>query len=213
MATSINQALSPGRFHRVAIFSPLKPIFATQKAQAYTMLILSLFSLAFFAFFAINPTITTIAQLRKRVEDAGQVDKKLQAKITNLSQLQKAYPTIQADIPTVFDALPQQGRPANLLGKIKAMANRSSITISSLQIQQVPLSSDPNNTDKATPFFFVITGTGSYPDILAFLNSMIGFDRVVSVDNFTITRAVKKGEGKQLTILIRGTAYVLFEKR
>lgn len=202
--------ISANRYKRY--YSLLSPIISTEKARAYTMFTLSLLALSFFGFFAISPTLTTIAELRKKVYDAQVVDTKLQNKITNLSQLQKAYPTIQGDIPIIYDALPPQARPANLLGKINALTTRYNITLSSLQVQQAPLS--PNKPLQAQPFVFVLSGNGTYENIYSFLKSLTGFDRVVTIDNFSISKTAGNSPAlaQNLSFSIKGTAYTLFEK-
>lgn len=181
------------------------------RAKAVTMLIFSLMALSFFGVFAINPTLTTITELQKKVQDAELVDRKLTAKITNLSLLQKAYPSIEGDIPTVYDALPQTARAANLLGKIKALAENQNISLTGIQIQKVKLTSDTESSGAVEPFSITMSGTGTYEDISTFLRNLYTFDRIVTVDELTITKPVTSGESRELSFSIKGFSYILFE--
>lgn len=193
------------------VLSKAAPLFATDKARAYTIFTLSLFALSFFGFFAINPTLTTIAQLRKQVEDAQNVERLLQQKITNLILLQKAYPSIENDIPIIHDALPKEGRPANLLGKIIALANRTNLTVITLQVQQVPISR-PKDVEKPSSFSFFVSGRGTYENISSFLSKIYEFDRIVTIDAFTIAKPTGKVEEQALSFSLKGKAHILFEK-
>lgn len=200
---------SSNRYKRY--YSLLSPIVTTEKARAYTMFTLSLLALSFFGFFAISPTLTTIAELRKKVDDAQVVDTKLQNKITNLSQLQKAYPEVEGNIPIIYDTLPPQARAANLLGKINALTVRYHIALTNLQVQQVPLSGA--KTTDALPFTFALSGNGTYEEIYAFLKSLTGFDRLVTIETFSISKTAGNlpAVGQNLSFSLRGTAYILFQ--
>jgi len=190
-------------------YSLITPFIATEKARAYTMLTLSLFAMSFFGIFAINPTLTTIAELRKKVEDAELVQRQLQNKISNLSQLQKTYPTIEHEVPIIFDALPPLGRAANLLGKVNALAARYNIAFTSLQVQRVPLDSSKRN--EATQFSITMSGTGSYENIYSLLRNLSTLDRIITIEQLTITKGTSEAKTRQLTFSLRGTAYILFE--
>lgn len=181
-----------------------------RKARAITLLIFSLIALSFFGVFAINPTLTTITELRKEVEDAELVDRKLQAKITNLALLQKAYPTIEADIPIIYDALPQTARAANLLGKIKALAQSADLSLTGIQIQQVKLTGD-TKSGAVEQFVITISGTGSYESIITFIRKLYSLDRIITVEELTIAKPVTLGANRDLTFSIKGLSYILFE--
>src|SRR3989344_8503364 len=83
------------------------PDLKKEKTQKYSSIIFSLISLSFFGLFAINPTLSTIAKLKKELSDAKFVDSELAEKIANLSSLQEKYNIVEQDIPFVLAAVPK----------------------------------------------------------------------------------------------------------
>ena len=55
----------------------LLPDLKKEKTKKYSSIIFSLISLSFFGIFAINPTLSTIAKLRKELSDTKFVDEQL----------------------------------------------------------------------------------------------------------------------------------------
>lgn len=96
-------------FHRFnKYYTAIEPLLASQEAHAYGLLILSLLTMAFFGYFAIRPTLSTISNLNRQISDAQLVDQKLQEKITALSTLSQQYNAIQPDLGIVWTALPRE---------------------------------------------------------------------------------------------------------
>ena len=62
--------------------------FKRKKTQAYTMFILSLFTISFFSIFAIRPTLKTVTSLHREIEDLEKIDEKLTTKINQLISAQ-----------------------------------------------------------------------------------------------------------------------------
>ncbi len=70
-----------------AKYLELLPDFKSEKAQKYTTIILSLSASIILGIFAVSPTISTIANLQRQLEDDKFVEQKLQEKIkTSLSR-------------------------------------------------------------------------------------------------------------------------------
>src|SRR3990167_7353762 len=100
----IEEELMKKRYNRY--YTWIGPLLKKPQTRAYTFLILSIFTVAFFVFFAIRPTINTIIGLRKQIEDDQIVDTKLQDKINALSQIQAELDVLQPDLPLIDTALP-----------------------------------------------------------------------------------------------------------
>src|SRR5882724_3344563 len=69
----------------------LLPKIKNDSSRAITMLILTFLAMAFLSIFAINPTLTTIVELQKQLQDSQFVYQELQTKRNNLSNLQDQY--------------------------------------------------------------------------------------------------------------------------
>ena len=67
---------------------------------------------------------------------------------------------------------------------------------------------------QASPFVFILSANGTYENIYSFLKNLTGFDRVVTIDNFSISKTAGNSPAlaQNLSFSIKGTAYTLFEK-
>lgn len=181
------------------------PSFKEEKVKNFTTLVLTLITLSFFGLFAISPTLSTIAQLKKQLADNKLVDQKLSEKITNLGTLQQKYKLLENELYLVALALPQKPNSAYFLGQIQALSESSGLSITSIQTYQVDLTRPKDLKDKYSSFAFAIEGEAkSYQDIATFAKSILNFDRLISVDMLTATSKTEKGV---LKMNIRGKAH------
>lgn len=180
------------------------PDFKEKKTQQYTTLVLTLIALSLFGLLAIGPTVSTIVQLQKQLEDSTFVNSKLEEKIKNLGLLQSAYDLIQNDIPIVLAAMPQTPTTPNLVGQIQQLAQDNNISISRMQVFQVDLTKTDEGKIGYSSYIFSIDAEGSYSNILAFLTSLTNFERIVSIDNLVISSTQTD---KLPNFNIRGKAY------
>lgn len=180
------------------------PNLKEEKAKNFTTLILTLLALSFFGFFAISPTLSTIAQLKREIADNEFVNQRLGEKIQNLSLLQKEYSLLEKDLPAVFSAVPQSPNTPLLVGQIQFLALQSSLSITRLQVFQVELS---QKTDKSgsSSFAFSLGAQGTTPQLTNFLNSLLRFERVITVENISFTKGSDKEE--MLKLDLKGKAY------
>lgn len=181
------------------------PNFKEEKTKNFTTLILTLVALSFFGFFAISPTLSTIAALRRQISDNEFVNKKLEQKITNLSLLQKEYSLLEKDLPTVFSAVPQTPTAPLLVAQIQFLALRSSLAITRLQVFQVELSKISTDKNQPTSFAFSLEAQGTTLQLTSFLNSLIRFERIVTLENISLAKSSDKEEVLKLDL--KGKAY------
>lgn len=185
-------------------YAELLPDFKEAKTQKFTTLVLTVLALSFFSLFAINPTISTIVKLQKEIEDSKFVHEQLQRKINNLSQLQVEYAQAQDDLPFVYSSLPQKSEIPLLIAQIQSIANNNSLEVSSLQSFQVEVSEGADK-DKFTSFSFSMNANGDYLNISKFVADLVSMQRVINIENVSLTR--RTTESLTLQLSIRGTAY------
>lgn len=166
----------------------LLPRLQDEKTRKYTTLVLTLIAIIFFGFFAINPTLGTIAELRKHLEDNQYVDQQLVTKIANLSSLQQRYTQIQPDLPIILTAIPTSPTMSYFFGQIQSLASDNNIQITRIQSFPVEIGSLLSPTTKYTSFAFVVDISGTYTDVINFLNALSDFNRVIVIDGITITK-------------------------
>lgn len=182
----------------------LLPDFKKEKAQKVSSIVFSLLALSFFGLFAIEPTLSTIAKLKKDLSDSKYVNEKLLEKISNLSSLQTSYNLLQNDIPIVLAAIPQNPQLPTLMGQIQSLAKQKNVTIGNLQSYEVEAANAKNPNKDSYSFSFVITGKGSYADIVNFLSSLTNMQRVITIDELLIGKA---GSANLLQFNMKGVAY------
>ncbi len=200
------------------------PFLSKPRNRAYTFLALSLFCAAFFLFFAIRPTINTIAGLRKQIEDKKLVEKKLQDKINALSQIQAEYEIIQSYLPALNSSLPTKAEVVDLVKSIEKLANENQASLSAIQVGEtfldvktiatintIPVVNTKKNKESteqtfanATPVSFIFTVEGDYSNTGNLVAKVGRLPRLVTTQNVLLT----KGVGKVIATL-RLNAYYL----
>lgn len=193
------------------IYSGKVPNTKKEKTQAIATLLFSLFGIAFLGYFAISPTLSTISQLRKELEDSILVDKKLDEKISNLAILQQKYAGIESDIPYVLSAIPQIPNVPTFIGQIQTLAQNSRVSIVKFQVFRVELTKVNESTPKPvgtadySTFAFSLSAEGPYDTIARFLSDLTNFNRIISIDSITI--GSKNGRAGEVQLNIDGKAF------
>lgn len=176
--------------------------FQQKKTRQYTTLILTFLALIIFSVFAINPTITTIIELRKELEDSKILDKKLDEKIIALQTLQREYQELEADLPLLVAALPVAPDTPKIIGQVQSLIRDNNLAIENIDMKRVAYTKDGLTQGELGAYVITFTVSGNYADINQFSNEAINFDRVVTVDQISVLR------DSQNTSLIRSTAEV-----
>lgn len=179
------------------------PNFKEERTQKFTTILLTVVALAFFGLLAINPTISTIAKLRKELEDNTSVDEKLQNKINNLSTLQKKYNTMQKDLPLIFSAIPKTPEVPILAAQIQSIAKNTNVSLENFQSFQVQVQKEASARNYSN-FSFTVSAIGTYGDLYKFLTILSNMERVVSVDLVSLT---KKNASNVVNLSIKGKAF------
>lgn len=173
-----------------------------KKAIAYIYISLTLFTVSFFGFFAIAPTLTTILNLQKQYKDNVLVLEALNKKLSNLTLLDFQYKDIQQDLESIYSAIPRTPRMPYLTRQIEEIAKSSGIIIRKLTLGKVELY--PNQkADPIYAFTFSVDITGDEKNINTFVSDLIGFDRIVGIDKIS----TGKNEDNRYEASIIGKAY------
>ena len=167
----------------------LLPDIQHENTRIITTLILTFSAMSFFGIFAINPTLSTIVTLKKQLADSQLVHAKLETKIKNLSALQQQYGQLNADLPTVFEAIPQTPQAPTLMGQIFALSKRTNVQTTSLAVSNIQLIGGKAPSESS--YAFSLQAHGSYEDLMNFTKSLTKINRVVSVDSLSINKNTK----------------------
>ncbi len=164
----------------------LLPNIEEKKRQTYSTLIFTIVALSFFGLFAINPTLSTIANLQKQVSDSQQVQQTMTQKISDLTVLKNQYDQLSDSLPIINNAIPQQPAITDIAGKIQTIAQTVHVSINRYQSSSVHLI--PNlPTTSTQSYTFTLGATGTSDNIKQFLNLLSSFDRIITIDTVTVS--------------------------
>ena len=180
--------------------SSLLPRLQEQKTQQFTTLVMTLAAIGIFVFFAISPTLSTIAQLNKQLEDSQFVDQKLTEKITNLATLQQKYAKLQNDIPVVMDAIPTTPEMAILIGKIQSITEQSSVQLQRVQTFPVDVTTVKLPPTSSTSYGITFDVSGTPQQLGLFLSNLASFDRLLTIDNVSLVKQSPNDSTLRMTI-------------
>jgi Tfp pilus assembly protein PilO len=187
----------------------LLPLAEQEGIKNFITLLLTFAALTFFGIFAINPTLSTIVDLKRQLKDNQYVASQLQKKIVALSALQQEYNTLTVQFPIIYDAIPQNPSVFLLAGQVQALAKKSGISIKSLRVFEVQLAgkSGPSTNGlsvKSPSFGFTLEASGPYEKMLSFTSSLSHINRVITTEAISIKKDIKTNE---LVLEVRGKGY------
>jgi len=184
----------------------LMPDFKKEKTQKFTTIVLTLTASIILGLFAVSPTLSTIAGLRKQLEDDRFVEQKLQQKINNLSVLQQKYASIEPDLTLVYEAIPKTSQIPLMLGEIQTLASESNVSLSNFQTLPVNVSKEGAVGKKSSSYDFSFTTLGTYQDMLKFMDKLVNFQRIITIENISITKPTSIN-ATSLQLNIKGAAF------
>jgi len=195
-------------YHRYRrYFTDLTKFYQHKKARTYTAIILSLLTVTFFIFFAIRPTLKTIAQLIRETKDQKTVATELEKKINNLSEAQKNYLVVEPELNLVEETLPQKAEVTLLTKQIETLARQSGVAIVNLRFSEVNLTEKQTGKQEKQEVKFSFNVLGDYLNLKNFLKSLMSLRRLVLVESFSFQTG--KGEGNILSLNLNGQAWFL----
>lgn len=183
----------------------LLPNLSDEKAQAITMIIFTLGAMIFFGIFAINPTLSTIVELKKQYADLQFVNEKMVTKMQNLSTLLQKYQALSSDLPIVFNALPQKPEIPKFLAQVNALSSRTNLKIKSLRTYGVEITPDKKIRGKEVfSFVFSLEAEGNYDEMINLIQSVTKINRMTIIEMVSITKDPKR---ELLILNLRGRQY------
>lgn len=192
----------------------LLPSMQQENTRIIVTLIFTFFAISFFGIFAINPTLSTIVNLRRQLSDSELVYESLKTKISNLSSLQQQYSQLSPDLPIVFEAVPQEVKAPTLLSQIIGLAKEKQVAIVSYENSDVQLFGSINPIADATQnqlvpgeedsYTFSLKAVGTYENLMVFTKSLTQISRIIRIESLTISKDEKQNS---LALDIDGRTY------
>lgn len=179
-------------------------LYKIKKVRVYTEIVFSLLAVSFFLFFAIKPTLLTITELIKTIQDQEVVVNQLQNKINALGAAQSEYNLISNDLYLVDEALPKNSQVSTLVKQIEVLALQSGVFLGSMKFDPVALKEAGAGLKEVN---FSLAATGDYQNLKSFLHLVNSLRRVINIETFSFK--IKGAESQVLTLSIGGKAYYL----
>jgi Tfp pilus assembly protein PilO len=196
---------------RVSYRKNLADIYKKPAAQVSTALILTIFTITFFAIFAIRPTLATIVELNKRIDDQKIVVEKLEKKATALATAQSEYLLIEEKIPLIDAAIPKTYSLDTLLTQIEGIAASLNAPIDSIQVDEISFPEelvDEKKVGKVVDLPLNITISSTFMDIKEFMVMLSKIKRLVSIESISFSSETVD-EGNLLKMNLSVKAYHL----
>jgi len=197
-------------FHRYRrYFTDIRRFYQQKKARIYTEVVLSIATVAFLVFFAIKPTLVTIAGLVKELDDKKVVTQRLEEKINNLNIAQKEYFNIQENLEFIEQALPKDSRVFILVKQFEALAVQTGVSLIAAQYSPVNLKGDDGSGNVQSVGVKMVL-IGDYQNLKKFLFSLSNFRRIFRIEGFSFELQEKSGE---LVLSVDGKVFFLGGKK
>jgi Tfp pilus assembly protein PilO len=175
-------------------------------AQVSLELFFSVIAVIFFTIFAIQPTLVTMSDLVKELDEKREVDQQLSQKIAALSTAQTTYLQVVNQIPLLYQSLPLRPKLAESLLLIEKTASDRLLVIDNISVRQVPPEVDADlsqSSSKRSTLPVIVSMTGSYPDISLFLQDLTNLRRLFTIESVTFNRTDDRGnDGLNINITL-----------
>lgn len=186
----------PTTDRRKQVSQALNQFYHQPIARVSFELLVTLAAILFFAVFAIRPTLLTMSDLIKEIEDKERLEQALNLKIAALSTAQGEYLQLESRLPVLDEAIPTNPEVIDTLKILEKIASDRGLVISALNVGNLPAEADPN-----TPFSEMsqqsmpisLTVAGDYPTIRQFVEDLRAARRSFVVDSVTFTTGDEQG--------------------
>ena len=190
-------------------------------ARVSVFVVISFMTVSFFSMFAVRPTLTTIGQLIREIEDKRQIVERLDKKLSQLEQAQEEYVQIEDDSLLLWGAIPAEPQLSKFILQLEVLALQKNVNLVNFQIEPVTLLGIPTKVaekkaggEKGAPMVSVnITAGGSFEQVKEFVRMIERLERLMVVNevNWSVGTPFLKREGAEVTASIRGKVYFVPE--
>lgn len=124
----------------------LQSFYQKPVAKVSIELFLSIGLVLFLALFAIRPTLITMSDLIKEIEDKQELSEQLQKKVAALSTAQTIYLSLEDRLPVLDESIPSRPDLVYNLKVLEKLATDNTVIISSITVTELPVDEDPTQT-------------------------------------------------------------------
>lgn len=173
-------------------------------AKVSLELFMSVGAVMFFAVFAIRPTLLTMADLIKEIEDKQELVQQFNQKIAALSSVQTEYNSAQTRLTLLDEAIPPTPRFEEAIKIIERLASDNRLVISSMRVPEIPQEPEEEvefAKKERVSLPITVTVVGDYPAIRQFVEDIQENRRSFVVDTIIFSVSDQR-EQKKLSATI-----------
>jgi len=184
-----------------------KKIF-TKKTGDYTFTILFLIIFSVFIAFAIRPSLTTVASLKKEEADLKKIDSIYETQIINMATIQSQIEEGRDQFPLLSQALADHPKVNKMIEDIKEAGDNSGLIVKKTQINEVNLYDTKNKS--LQKLSVTIEGTSSFDNILKLTQMLFQQRRLKTINKIVISKDQEKSsDSAQLKVTMEIEGYYL----
>jgi type IV pilus assembly protein PilO len=164
-------------------------------ARASLELLLTIGTVAFFALFAIRPTLLTMSNLIKELDDKKVLDTQLSEKIASLQSSQIQYAQLEQRLPLLDEAIPLRPQFYEAIVLVEKVASDNNLVIQNLSLQTIPADKELDQplTSQTRQFLpFRVTLSGDYESIKNFVSQVQSLRRLFTVESIVFNAKEEK---------------------
>lgn len=200
-------------FDQASYYRRIKEFSRRPEAKISGLISLTIFSVAFFGIFAIMPTFKTIAQLNKEIQDATTINSQLAKKIFVLEKAQELYSPQIGNLPLIDKILPSQVNFERLAWQLSWLIKEKNLELINANYDEFLIVGAGETKEPGPQSIPVeITVKGSYSQIKELSAELQKFDRLITVQQTTITGKKNKNNENKIMASYKLAAYWLPEK-
>jgi Tfp pilus assembly protein PilO len=185
-------------YQRLQIFYQ-KPIVVVSSAVLFTMA-----TIIFFAVFAIRPTLQTISELLKKIDDQEKVLILAEQKSSSLATAQQQLNASEPYLPTLFSAIPEEYAVQRLLKDLEGTAGKLGIPLANLRISSLEYPRPAGKENSIKELAFTISIDASYPSIKQFASDLVLLPRLITVESISINTPKDSSTNPQTVDNLKG---------
>jgi len=182
-------------------------------------LVISVVVVTLLALFALRPTLLTMSELLKEIEEKEELDQALQQKIAALATAESEWQVFQSQVARIQQSFLQNPSLEEVLVYLEYLARKQEIFVFSMSVPdiavQLNLSSDPSRPANSTaPNLALATYdvnfqvSGEYDKILDFAREIENQQPLMSIESIQINQDTRLPDENLLNASIRVRLYI-----
>ena len=180
--------------------SALDQFYHNPIAKVSLELFLTIGLVVFLALFAIKPTLLTMSDLVKEIEDKKELETQLSKKVAALGSAQTLYLQVEDRLPVLDAALPSRPETITVLKIVEKIATDTGVVLGSVSVSELP------DEPREIPAFDALSRVdlklttsviGDYASIRDYVSQLQNSQRTFVVDTVVFNTSDNRGD-KQL---------------